>query len=88
MDTDSIAAKEHKTRKGFLPLRIDRGEGRGEVSISSSQLSTIDRFHVGSEMSGEAPATAPAAGALPDSVGSCRVCSAASALRNGRDFAR
>lgn len=32
MDADSSAAKEHKARKELLPLRLDRGEGRGEVS--------------------------------------------------------
>jgi cysteine desulfurase len=32
MDTDSIAAKERKTRRSILRLRLDRGEGRGEVS--------------------------------------------------------
>ena len=32
MGTDEIAAKEHKEHKSLLPLRFDRGEGRGEVS--------------------------------------------------------
>jgi len=29
-----MAAKERKERKGILPLRLDRGEGQGEVSKS------------------------------------------------------
>ncbi len=32
MDTDSIATKERKVRKELLPLRLERGEGQGEVS--------------------------------------------------------
>ena len=35
MHTDSMAAKEHRERKSFLPLLLERGEGRGEESKSS-----------------------------------------------------
>ena len=34
MHTDSMAAKEHRERKSFLPLLLERGEGRGEESKS------------------------------------------------------
>jgi hypothetical protein len=38
MDTDSIAAKEHTERKGFLPLRPGRGGSKDSVEMHPSQL--------------------------------------------------